>query len=108
MGMNYDQFWIDDPTLVIAYRKAESIRKRRTNEELWLSGIYMTEALTATVGNMFSKGAKHQYPTEPKPFTLEEIEERKERERKRKQEELKARFMARALSLNAQKEVAKT
>ena len=107
IGMSYEQFWCYDPSLVKAYRRADEIKKRRMNEELWLCGIYTGEALASTVGNMFSKGAKHQYPSEPKPITISEVKERKERERKRKQEEMKAKFMARALSVNAHKEVEK-
>jgi hypothetical protein len=72
------------------------------NEELWLSGIYTSEALASTVGNMFSK-EKYSYPSEPKPITRAEIEERQEREEKARIERIKAKFTARALSINAQK-----
>lgn len=75
------------------------------NEELWLSGIYVREALASTVGNMFTKGQKHEYPSEPKPITLAELEERKAREQKLREEQIKARFMARALNVNASKGV---
>lgn len=102
IGMSYEQFWVDAPELAISYRKADEIRKRRINEELWLAGIYTSEALASTVGNMFSK-SKHQYPSEPKPITVAEFLEQKERERKAKMESIKARFTARALSLNAHK-----
>lgn len=105
MGMSYEEFWYDDPRLVIFYRKADEIRRRRMNEELWLAGIYTAEALSSTVGNMFTKGQKHQYPSEPKPITKDEVEERKLREQKAKEEKIKARFMARALALNANKGV---
>lgn len=98
--MTYDQFWVDDPALARAYRKAEEIRKRRMNEELWLNGIYTAEALASTVGNMFSK-SKYKYPSEPKPITMDEIKERQERERKAKMEKIKAAFTAKALSVNA-------
>lgn len=101
IGMTYDQFWVDDPALVRAYRKADSIRKRRMNEELWLNGIYTAEALASTVGNMFSKGNKYKYPSEPKPITKDEIEERRERERRAKMEKIKAAFTAKALAVNA-------
>lgn len=101
MGMSYEQFWLCEPGLAVAYRRADEIRKRRKNEELWLNGVYTAEALASTVGNMFSK-TKHQYPAEPKPITRLELEERKEREEKARIERMKARFMARALSLNAQ------
>ncbi len=100
MGMTYSEFWYDDPKLAVAYRKADAIRRRRMNEELWLAGVYTAEALSATVGNMFSKGAKHQYPNEPLPITAAEQEERRERERKAQMERIKAKFMSKALMVN--------
>ena len=103
IGMTYEQFWCDTPELVIFYRKADAIRKRRVNEELWLAGSYTSEAIASTVGNMFSKGSKYEYPSEPKPITLAEVEERKEREQRLKMEKIKAKFTARALSINASK-----
>lgn len=99
--MSYEQFWMDEPGLVMAYRKADAIRKRRTNEELWLAGIYTAEALASTVGNMFSKNGNYQYPSEPKPITMDEVRERQERERKAQMERIKAKFTARALTMNA-------
>ena len=101
MGMTWAQFWIEEPEIATAYRKAELIRKRRKNEELWLEGIYMAEALNATVGNMFSKGQKHPYPAEPFPITVEEQQERREREEKARLARLKAAFIAKTLQLNA-------
>lgn len=99
--MSYEQFWEDAPSLTAAYRKADDLRRKRMNEELWLSGVYACEALIATVGNMFSKGKKHEYPSEPLPITEIEMKERKEREQKAKMERIKAAFTARALSMNA-------
>ena len=66
-----------------------------------MEGLYMVEALGATVGNMFAKGAKHQYPEEPFPITLEEQQERKEREQMARMERIKAAFTAKALAMNA-------
>jgi hypothetical protein len=100
MGMTWTQFWIDEPELAAAYRKAEMIRKRRKNEELWLEGIYISEALSATVGNMFTKGQKHQYPAEPFPLTADEQQERREREEKARMERMKAAFIAKSLQVN--------
>ena len=100
MGMTWTQFWIDEPELAVAYRKAEMIRKRRKNEELWLEGIYVAEALNATVGNMFSKGQKNQYPDEPFPITADEQQERREREERNRMERMKAAFIAKSLQVN--------
>ena len=101
MGMTYDQFWYGEPQIAKFYREAQNIRNRKRNQEFWLEGIYMAEALSATVGNMFSKGAKHQYPAEPIPITEAEQQERREREQKARMEKIKAAFTARALSMNA-------
>ena len=104
--MSYEQFWYGDPCMVKAYRYADKLRRKRKNEELWLSGVYMAEAISATVCNMFSK-TKYEYPSEPKPITMDEIEERRERLKREKMERIKAKFTARALTMNAQREVEK-
>jgi hypothetical protein len=101
MGMTWTQFWLEEPKLAVAYRRAEMIRKRRINEELWLQGIYVAEALNATVGNMFSKGQKHPYPAEPLPLTADEQQERREREEKARMERMKAAFIAKSLQVNS-------
>lgn len=101
LGMTYDQFWRDEPKLVIAYREADEIRRKRENTVLWLQGMYVAEALQATVGNMFAKGQKHQYPEEPYPITKVEQEERKRRAEIAKMERIKAMVTARVLAMNA-------
>ena len=100
MGMTWTQFWDDEPGLAAAYRKADRIQRRRKNEELWLEGVYMVEALKATVGNMFSKGQPYPYPAEPIPLTEDEQQERREREEKARVERMKAAFIARSLQIN--------
>ena len=107
MGMTYAQFWHDEPKLCEAYRKADEIRRRRVNEEMWLNGMYTADALAATVGNMFSKGTKNKYPSEPRPITRDEVEERRERAEKAKMEKIKAAFIAKALNLNTKMEATK-
>ena len=99
--MTYELFWEAEPQVAAAFRRADEIKRRRTNQELWLNGVYMREALASTVGNMFSKGSKHEYPSEPIAITLAEQQERQERLQKAKMEKIKASFMARALSVNA-------
>ena len=100
MGMTSEQFWHGEAELAQSYRKADRIRRRRRNEEMWLEGIYVAEALNATVGNLFVKGEKNQYPAEPFPLTVEEHQERKEREERKRMERMKAAFIARSLQVN--------
>ena len=105
IGMTYDEFWNQDVAMVRAFRKADELSRRRQNEVLWMQGLYIREALLSTVGNMFAgKGATPiEYPTEPYPVTLEQIEEKKELERKRMEERMKADMMAMAARMIKQK-----
>ena len=101
IGMSYELFWEAEPQVAAAFRRADEISRRRVNQQLWLSGVYVREALASTVGNMFSKGSKHEYPSEPIAITVAEQEERQARLQKAKMEKIKASFMARALNVNA-------
>lgn len=96
IGMTEEQFWDKDSTLVGFYREAEKLRREKKNQELWLQGMYVYDAISrlSPVLRPFSKkGTKAQpYPEEPYPIdkkTQDDIKARKE-----KQEETKAkRFM---------------
>lgn len=99
--MSYELFWEAEPQVAAAFRRADEINRHRLNQQLWLSGVYVREALASTVGNMFSKGSKHEYPSEPIAITVAEHEERQARLQRAKMEKIKASFMARALSVNA-------
>ena len=86
IGMTYEQYWEGDCTLTIYYRKAEELRNKKRNEELWLQGAYIYEALidVAPILHSFAKkGTKPTpYTTTPYPITskdLKRIEEEKER-----------------------------
>lgn len=98
IGMTYDEFWNQDVTLVRAYRKAQELRDRRRNQELWLQGMYIYEALcdVAPVFHAFAKrGTKPEpYAKEPYPITEAEIREREERKAREAQERIKAEFAA--------------
>ena len=66
--MTADEFYRQDVELARAYRKADEMRKSRRNEELWLQGAYIYEAICAVapVLRAFSKATKpNPYPKEP-------------------------------------------
>ena len=87
-GMTYEQYWNDRPELVKSYRKAHEIKLSRKNEELWLQGAYIREAIYSSVGNMMSKKTI-EYPKEPYPITKHQLEMKREEERRRKFERMK-------------------
>lgn len=99
IGMSYDEFWNGDVSMVKAYRKANELRDKRRNFELWLSGMYVYEAL-CDASPLFrftmKKGSikPEPYVKEPYPITEAEVREREELEAKQREERLKAEFAA--------------
>ena len=99
IGMTYDEFWNQDVKLVEVYRKAMELREKRRNQELWLQGMYIYEAL-CDASPLFRFSMKkgtvkpEPYVKEPYPITATEVREREEREARAKEERLKAEFAA--------------
>ena len=96
IGMTYEQYWNGDCTLPEYYRKADEIRKQRRNEELWLQGMYIYEALcdVSPVLNPFAKKGTKPHPYSERPYVItEEQRKRAEEERERKIAEKGKRFM---------------
>lgn len=110
IGMTYDQYWNDDCTLTKYYRKAHEIKNARKNQELWLQGMYIYDALckVSPILHAFAKsGTKPEpYPTKPYPVTKEEVKETTEQRRKADRQKAKASFMnwANQLKLPSAKE----
>lgn len=73
--MTADQYWNGDCQLVKAYREARKIQQKRKNEELWLQGMYIYEALcdVSPILRAFSK-AKKPAPYPEQPYELKEPE----------------------------------
>lgn len=107
IGMSAEDYWNGDSTLARAYRKAYELKKKERNQELWLQGLYIYEALL-NVSPVFHDFAKHPkplpYPKEPYPLTQKEEEERKAREEKLKMEKFKAITQAWAKRVNEKAE----
>lgn len=97
IGMTYDEFWDGDVRLTEVYRKADELREKRRNRELWMQGLYIYEAL-CDASPLFrftmKKGSirPEPYVKEPYPLTQAEVREREEREAKLREERMKAEF----------------
>lgn len=67
IGMTYDQYWYGDPLMVRAFYKANKLKREMEDETAWTNGLYVLNALNATVGNMFKKQGQtpFEYPSEP-------------------------------------------
>ena len=87
IGMSAQEFWDMDCTLVVEYRQAEEIRNAKKNQEMWLQGMYIYEALcdVAPVLRAFAKkGTKpHKYPSEPYALTTKQRKEQTEKQERK-------------------------
>ena len=103
IGMTYDQYWNGDCTLTKYYRKADEIRKERRNEELWLQGMYIYEALcdVSPILHAFAKrGTKPQaYSEKPYAITMAQYK-RAEEEKARRLADKGKRFMEAIMKSN--------
>ena len=102
--MTPEQYWEGDCMLTKYYRKAEEIRNEKRNQELWLQGVYIYEALcdVSPVLHAFAKKGTKPAPYPKQPYPLTEKQTRKnEEEKQRKIAEKGKKFMeAMAASIN--------
>ena len=104
IGMTPEQYWEGDCTLVKYYRKAEELRNEKRNQELWLQGMYVYEAIcdVAPVLQAFGKKGAKPTPYSAKPYPLNDKQTKQdEEEKQRLLVEKGKRFMeAKAASIN--------
>ena len=85
--MSYEDFWDGEPEKAKFYRDKAKWDTKRKNQELWLQGIYVYEAImdAAPILNPFSK-KKKAIPYRSEPIPLNDVESKKEKEQKHKKE----------------------
>lgn len=86
IGMTEEQYWDRDCTLVIAYRKAEELRANRINQELWLQGAYIYDALcrVSPILHAFSKKGSKPEPYCSEPYSITRKQSKLEQRKKEK------------------------
>lgn len=63
IGMTYEQFWYGDPWMVVSFRKAHELRNNMLNQQMWLMGLYVSDAVGSVVSTALSK--KRDYMKQP-------------------------------------------
>lgn len=103
IGMTYEQYWNEDCCLVKYYRKAHEIRQDRLNEQLWLQGLYIYEALVDVSPALRAMGAKPpaQYVEEPYPRTDKQKEKQTETREKATYDKCQSKMQAFVTATNA-------
>jgi hypothetical protein len=104
IGMTCDEFWYGDPNRAKYYRKAYELKKKQINEQMWLQGLYVYEAIcdiAPVLVTIPSKNAKIQeYSNEPYALTVKEQKEREQKELERRQKAMMNRFGAMSVMIN--------
>ena len=92
IGMTPEQYWDGDPMLAKYYREADKIRRKRRNEELWIQGMYIYEALcdVSPVMHAFAKRGTKPAPYPDHPYALTADERVKEQKLKEQQDRERA------------------
>ena len=95
-GMSYDEFWYGDAYVTKFYVEAHKIKVRQKDEELWMQGMYIYEALcdVSPILHAFSKKGTKPLPFSEKPylFNSEQFKSEEEKEQEKKNAELMARL----------------
>lgn len=82
IGMTADEYWNGDCQNIKAYRKAEKLRAERKNQELWLQGAYIYEALcrVSPVFHAFAKKGTKPSPYPSEPYAINEAQQERKQE----------------------------
>ncbi len=108
IGMTYDEYWNQDCLLTKYYREAEKLKNDRMNQELWLQGMYIYDALccVAPVMHAMAKSGTKPlpYPERPYPLAEEDIEKRREEEERTNRKRARAVFETWASNLKLPEE----
>lgn len=95
-GMTYNDYWHGEPYQAKFYKEAQDLLIKRKNEEFWMQGMYIYEALcdTAPVLHAFSKKGTKPLPYSKAPYPLEGTSNmsKQEKEQLAENERLKARL----------------
>lgn len=86
LGMTEEQYWDRDCLLVKAFRKAEELKTNRKNQEMWLQGAYVYEALcrVSPILHAFAKKRTKPVPYVAEPFAITEKQAEYRQEEKEK------------------------
>lgn len=87
MGMGYDEFWQMTPRKLKVYIEGFKLKRQIEDENSWLVGGYMFNAVTLALGNAFRKkgtNAEGYFEVFDKPFLMMKNDEELTEEDKQK------------------------
>lgn len=95
-GMSYNDFWYGDAYMTKFYLDSYKLKVKLKDEELWMQGVYIYEALcdVSPILHAFSKKGTKPLPFSERPYSANnpEYKTEKEKEQEKKNAELIARL----------------
>lgn len=79
IGVSCDEFWHGDYTRLEHYQKAHETKNEMRNQEMWMQGLYIFDAVSIAMSNALRKSGKPEsyikkpYDLKPKEKTEEDI-----------------------------------
>ena len=93
-GMSYDEYWYESPYRVKFYREAYELKQKQKDEQMWVQGMYIYEALceVSPVLHALSKSGTKPLPYARKPYlsdmTIDEEDEKRKKQQQIENERL--------------------
>lgn len=109
IGMTYDQYWNEDCTMVVMFRKAHELRQESENQKLWLQGLYIYEALCCVTPAMRVMKPQKPLPyrSEPIPLTGEKPADKPKEQERQEKSDNKAKAYMEMFAMNFNKQFEK-
>ena len=94
-GMSYNDFWYGPAFMTTFYRDANKLKLRRQDENNWMIGMYVYEAILdcSPVLHAFSKKGTKPLPYAEKPYLMDRLQEKTEAEKEQEMENERLKFM---------------
>ena len=94
-GMSYDEYWHSSPYRAKFYLEAHKLKVKQKDEEMWMQGMYIYEALcdVSPILHAFSKKGTKPLPYSKRPYmsNINELKTKQDKETEKKNAELIAR-----------------
>lgn len=94
-GMSYNDFWYGPAFMTTFYRDANKLELRRQDENNWMIGMYVYEAILdcSPVLHAFSKKGTKPLPYAEKPYLMDQFKEKTKAEKEQEKENERLKFM---------------
>ena len=86
IGMSYAEYWNGDCSLARYYRKAYQIKQEEANNNAWLQGLYVYDAVSTVVYNALKNKNDPKKHYAEKPYDFKPDREKTEAEKAREVE----------------------